>query len=66
MVEATENAERLTAEMKGNFSPSSELALLKEAYNAKVEEVKGLEQRLVDTERLASQGKNPSFRLLRQ
>ena len=44
------------AEMKGPLSPSSELALVREAYNAKVEQAKGLEQRLVDTERKVSQG----------
>jgi hypothetical protein len=37
--------------MKGPLSPSSKLALVQEAYNAKVEQAKGLEQRLVDTER---------------
>jgi hypothetical protein len=39
------------AKMKGPLSPSSELALVREAYNAKVEQAKRLEQRLVDTER---------------
>jgi chromosome segregation ATPase len=43
-------------ERKGPLSPSSELALVREAYNAKVEHAKGLEQRLLDMERKVSQG----------
>jgi hypothetical protein len=50
------------AKIKGSLSLSSELALVREAYNAKVEQAMGL---LIQREKYLKE-KNPSFRLLRQ